>query len=348
MGCPADAAARRPRGSGPVSETGLMVSAPGERPLATDGTQQGSRRRLPAAGTVLFNPDTDILRGLISAIAGEVQAIIVIANSPLSASVAVALSRAAGRTELTCEEYPDNIGLAAAYSRIVELAAARGASEVILFDQDSSPAPGTITKLAALMDTLQAAGVRPAVVGPRPIAPSQPGSPHKPPTIHPHRPGTRIGSAQAVWFVISSGGLISLAALAEVGSFEADFFIDAIDVEWCMRAWSRGYSCWLAEDVRMPHRLGAGLTKIAWPPWAFTLQPAWRLTLYARNQASLLGRRYVPLRWKLQWTTYFAAQVVFYAVIDRGRLGRAAALVKGFVAGLRGRLGPPADRPWGG
>ena len=82
------------------------------------------------------------------------------------------------------------------------------------------------------MDSLHRAGVRPAVIGPRPVAPNPPGNAHKAPTIHPHRPGTRIGSAEPVWFVISSGSLISLAALSDVGGFEDDFFIDAIDVEW--------------------------------------------------------------------------------------------------------------------
>ena len=131
-------ARRRAPGSAPVSAF-ATVGLEGRRfPGARQAAVRSSATR-PLAGTVLFNPDPDIIRGLISAVAGEVEAIIVIANSPLSASQAIALRLAAGRTELALEEHPENIGLAGAYTRITEMAAARGAGEIILFDQRLQP-----------------------------------------------------------------------------------------------------------------------------------------------------------------------------------------------------------------
>src|SRR4051812_4486555 len=57
------------------------------------------------------------------------------------------------------------------------------------------------------------------------------------PTAIPRRQsGPRPPPSLAVDLAISSGSLITLTATAEVGPFDEGFF-DAIDIEWCSRAW---------------------------------------------------------------------------------------------------------------
>ncbi len=299
----------------------------------------------PFAGIVTYWPDTRILEGLIAQIAPEVSAVIIIANSFLNDTIIATLKEAANGTEFIYHPHYENIGLGAAFSQIVSIARGKAAERIVLFDQDSSPHPGMIGRLGEILDTLQREGHHPAVVGPRPVPPADGKISYRTPTIHLHSPHKASGRTRAVWFVVSSGSLIPLDAIDDVGLFDAQLFVDATDVEWCMRAWSRSYTCWLADDVSMPHRLGIGATGLFGSHRTFTVQRSWRLSLYARNQAALLRRDYIPWSWKVRWVAYFLCQVFAYFVIDRGEPGRSKALLRGFYTGMRGHLGRPADLP---
>lgn len=54
--------------------------------------------------------------------------------------------------------------------------------------------------------------------------------------------------------VISSGSLISLKAIKNIGEMRDDFFIDFVDYEWCWRARSRGYKVMANNSVILSHQ----------------------------------------------------------------------------------------------
>lgn len=295
------------------------------------------------AGIVTYNPEIPILRDLVGAIAGEVAAVVIVANSPMSAGDEAVLREAADDTPVHIDDPGDNIGLGSAYERIMARADSGDADfhdvgHVILFDQDSSPPVGMVSALVARMDMLRRMGEHPALIGPTPVS-ATPG--HKAPSVYGHSSGRSVADSRAVWFAISSGSVIDVAAFRDVGAFRSDFFIDAIDIEWCFRAWSAGYSCWTANDILMPHRLGGGHVTVPLIGWKLPVQSPPRLGTYARNQAALLRAPHVPRHWKVRVCLYLAAQTVAYWLADHGRTARPTSLVKGFAAGLAGRLGPP-------
>jgi rhamnosyltransferase len=285
------------------------------------------------AGIVTFHPERSRLIGLISSTASDVSRIIVFANSPLGAELKNAFSFAAKDTPVTVVSAGENVGLGKAYNRIVELARLEGAEFILLFDQDSMPSEGMARRLESLHDTLKEQGERPAVVGPTPIKAS--GESFKVPHRRAH--GSQA-TAISVNFAISSGSLISVAAVDQVGGFNEEFFIDAIDIEWCSRAWGAGWSVWLGDGITMTHRLGNGVIHL---PFGLRLtdQPPERLYTYFRNQIVMLRLPYVSAAWKLRFIASLPARCFIYGVRYRFAAPVITAISRGIIDGLLNRLG---------
>jgi len=288
------------------------------------------------AGIVAFYPDPARVLRLIASIADDVSRIVLFANSPLEAAIKNGLSTAAAQTSVTLIAPGENVGLGSAYNRIVELARLEGAEFVLLFDQDSTPSEGMVRRLEHLADELKSRGEKPAVVGPRPTKAN--GEPFKVPRRRSSAEGL---PGLAVDFAISSGSLIALRATAEVGPFNEEFFIDAIDIEWCSRAWSAGWSVWLGVDIPMTHRLGRGVIHL---PLGLRLtdQPSERLYTYFRNQVAMLRLPHVPSAWKLRFIASLPARCLIYALRNGFARPAVSAIIFGLIDGIAHRLGPPA------
>jgi rhamnosyltransferase len=147
-----------------------------------------------------------------------------------------------------------------------------------------------------------------------------------------------------VYYLPTSGSLISIEAFREIGPFREDYFIDGIDLEWCFRAWSKGYSCWLSTDTTMEHTVGEG--SVGAFGFRTPRQKDFRLETYVRNTVYGLRLAHIPLSWKLRQSGYLAAQVVLLSIANRFRPSLLKRLGRGLVNGLRGRLGPPEGVPF--
>ncbi|MGX1788269.1 rhamnosyl transferase [Bosea sp. NPDC055332] len=293
------------------------------------------------AGIVIYRPHFAALRSLVASLADDVSTIAVYANSPVSGEQQQALEAAAGGAELAILRPGLNRGLGAAYNAFRHLAKARNSDFLLLLDQDSTPEPGMAGALMATHRRLSACGEKPAVVGPQPIT-SEGGK---------MRLATAAGQDDEeplrTSFVISSGSLIRLDALAAIGDFRTDYFIDAIDIEWCLRANAAGYSIWVDPAVPMQHQLGRGIIRL---PLGLLLtdQPPRRLYTYIRNQLAMLRLRHVPARHKVKFLASLPVRLVVHLAHHRFSSDCVTALVNGLVDGALARLGPP-DRaliPW--
>lgn len=286
-----------------------------------------------AAAIVAFRPAAELLVPLARAAAREAELVMVFANSALSEDVRDAL-QACGTAIIAPGA---NVGLGAAFNQCAAAAAEAGMTRLLLLDQDSEIPDGFVGALAEEMDGLAAQGEAPAVVGPRIVSP--PGADFKAPRYF-AQPGARaIGDVAPVRYVISSGSLIDLAAWARVGPFRADFFIDAIDTEWCFRAWARGASCWVARGVEMRHRIGQGVVRNLGA--AVPRQARFRLYAYVRNQSHCLTLAHIPLLWKLRSFAHVVRVVLVYWIDARFSLGFLGSMIEAAWRGLRGKLGPP-------
>ncbi len=288
-----------------------------------------------ALGITLFRPGPDqVARVHALAVSGGA-AVIAFDNSALPAEAAERL----GRAGVVLLSEGRNLGIAEALNRIAAAARAAGADTLLLLDQDAEPPENLAAALLAALGRLRSAGIPAAVVGPVPA----PTAGHKAPA-YPPRPGAPERDALApVQFLATSGSLVDLDAFARIGPFRADFFIDGVELEWCFRAWSLGYGCYVARDVAIPHRVGGGV--IRGPGVAMPRQPLFRMATYLRNAVYAWRLPHVPLRWKLAQAAYLPLQAGLYWA-DAGF--RPAVLLRLLAAardGVLGRLGPPADLP---
>jgi rhamnosyltransferase len=209
------------------------------------------------AVVVLYRPDQILLQRLASVV-GQVGAVYVIDNTP------------GGRREDygTILDVPEvlyhplheNLGIATAHNRGIELARRDGLSHVLLMDQDSALAPETVARLVRQEARLLEAGMAVAAVGPV-FVDDKTGDPA--PAIvsglfGPRKTAIDLAATEPVrsTYIIASGSLIRLSVLERIGGMQDNLFIDFVDIEWGERAALAGYGCYLVPSVTMKHSIG--------------------------------------------------------------------------------------------
>ncbi|MGF3025254.1 rhamnosyltransferase [Methylobacterium aquaticum] len=286
-----------------------------------------------AIGITVFRPDAAQVAALSARVAAETRPTIVFDNGGLPASAAAQLSEHGARVLSA----GDNIGIGGALDAIARAAMEAGAAQVLLLDQDAAFTPGQVSELEAALARLRSVSPPPAVVGPRPEA-----APGRKAPSYPRRPDVPDGgSLVPVEFLATSGSLIDLAAYARIGPFRSDFFIDGVDLEWCFRAWNRGYGCWMETGTALPHRVGGGVIRSTWLGIEMPRQPLFRMGAYLRNSVYAWRLPHVPRRWKLRQAAYLPLQALLYWADSGYRPSVLAHLAGAVLDGLRGRLGRP-------
>ncbi|CAH2601750.1 dTDP-rhamnosyl transferase RfbF [Rhodovastum atsumiense] len=289
-------------------------------------------------GIVAYDPVPELLIDLVGRMSREAGKVWIFQNSTLDPALKQRLCAAAAGG-ITFLNDGTNAGLGLAYNTMAAASRQAGADLLLIFDQDSSPQAGMLTHLRQGMMDLIRLGKKPALIGPLPVS-AEDGT-FKPP--HPfHLAGGSVnGTLHPAEFAISSGSLINLDAFEQLGGFRTDFFIDAVDIEWCFRAWRQGYSCWIDSTAIMPHRLGQGIIRIPVLGMLLARQPPARLYTYVRNQVAMMREGLAPLRWRLRLLPYLFVQGVAYWVAYRGKRVRVLrAFWWGASDGWSNRLGP--------
>jgi GT2 family glycosyltransferase len=146
------------------------------------------------------------------------------------------------RIEVLCP--PHNEGYAGGNNLGLRTALARGATYALLLNNDARIESGA---LRALVDCAEQ-DPRIAIVGSRLATPGEPsrdegsyGRITYGPFLVVIEGGAAHDAARDVEWVSGCGVLVRLAALAEIGLLDEEFFLYCEDVDWCLRARRRGY-----------------------------------------------------------------------------------------------------------
>ena len=218
--------------------------------------------------------------------------------------------------------------MGAALNLGMEWAADHGFSWVALFDQDSAPYAGMVPEVLRAAQSAAQSGVRVAIAAANWID-RRLGQACFPVSASERRRGWMIRTA-----AISSGEILSVSAYRALGPFEADWFIDNIDIEYGFRATRRGYRVVVTTAVLMAHHYGDEEGN----------HPAWREYYMARNTVWLIRRYWCVLPCAVTKVAWHWGQHAC-AVIRRSRQSRAntAMVMAGFLAGLSGTRRDPAE-----
>ncbi len=296
-----------------------------------------------AAIVVTYFPDAVLLARLLDALQSEVKHIYIVDNTPAAGVDWLSAQWLAGRPAVTLHPLGDNFGIARAQNVGIELAAADGCSEVILFDQDSAPSPGMIGKLAQAKARLEQDGVQVGAVGPllfdEKYKKYVPGIRHAGMLVRKVVPVAGASAPLEVDYLIASGALMDLATLRQVGLMREELFIDWVDIEWGLRAGHRGRRHFMIPDAVMYHSIGddfvsAGKTNI-------NLHNDVRNYYIVRNACYLLCDRELNWRWRLSIVGKIPLYVVFYTMFSTGKSkwNSFKLLLRACLHGFTGRVG---------
>lgn len=295
---------------------------------------------LVGAVCVTYHPNPHALSAAIRNALQEVNYLVVVNNDakPLAQILATCGGQTAQNLEII--EHGDNLGIAAALNAGIDLLIGRQCTHLLLLDQDSIIPPGMVAGLLKTMTDRQREGEKIAAVGPAffntklgrtaPFIRFSNLGIHK---IYGHPQNPVI----EVHHLISSGSLINIAALQDIGLMEEGLFIDLVDTEWSFRALTKGYKLYGDSQFVMHHALGNTPVKIM--NRRFINHTPLRHYYAARNLMHLLSRGYIPLKWRLGLAYSLCKAFVFYSLVPRQRLRHLACIVAGLRDGLSGRYG---------
>lgn len=311
------------------------------------GTDSSSGSILPrVAGVILtYRPEQGTLLELVRFVCPQLDALVIVDNgtpwdpAPLQAALDVRL-----RDRVHFIWLPQNLGVGAGHNRGIAWAREQGFDRVLILDQDSIPAPGMVAALTRAQREMESRGNRVGAVGPQ---------------YRDRYTGTRSGFVRlgALWmkrvhcggsepiletdFVISSGALIPMRVLDDVGTMDESLFIDHVDTEWVFRARSRGYRTFGACGAVMEHTLGTATFRVWLGRWRnVALHSPERNYYLFRNTVVLARRPYAPRAWVISGLVRMAGLFLLYLGVAPERGRRFKLMARGIRDGLQGRTGP--------
>lgn len=181
-----------------------------------------------------------------------------------------------------------NLGIAKAQNIGINRAKQLGVEYIVFFDQDSSVNINLIYGLKSEFESLKSKGINVGAIGPSLIEENT-GERYK---------GSNSGSIypKKVNTLISSGTLMQLSTLDDVGGLNERLFIDLVDHEWCWRANSKGYQLFMSSQNILRHQVGKRTVHLGKFP--IIISASIRYYYQYRNTIWLFKCKYAPTKWK--------------------------------------------------
>lgn len=291
-----------------------------------------------AASIVTYNPELPQLRALIASIDPQVDMVVVVDNASRN-ELAENLNGLSENIEVI--QLSSNAGVATAHNAAIARATSQGCSHVLFLDQDSVPDQDMVKRLLEVECHAVQSNRKVAAIGPRYYDPR-----HNQPAPFIRLDGLKINKIDCdgydqvveVDYLITSGSLIRLDTLRDVGLMDDSLFIDYVDIEWCLRAKSKGYQSYGVCAAGMCHSLGDEV--VSWGGRTISVRTPLRNYYLFRNAFLLYKRPYISWVWIANDAVRLLLKLGFFTLITPPRCQNLAMMFRGMWDGLLGRSGP--------
>lgn len=273
--------------------------------------------------TVLYRPGDAVIENLKSYM-GQIECAVIVDNSETRNDVLfTGIGRAWKHVQIIANE--KNLGIARALNQGMDYAMKRGCRYALIMDQDSSLHEDTVTLLRRALEENERAFIAAPIREDSDLA--------------------RLSDAREEYTrrltCVSSGSLVNLEYVRDVGLHDERFFIDLVDHEYCLRANMKGYRIIIANRARMRHRLGRMeerrfLGMRFYPTHHSPLRKYYK----ARNSLSVWSSylfRYP--RYVLPGIGTFLKEYLETLLFEKDKMLKTRAIIAGFIDFFAGRFG---------
>lgn len=243
--------------------------------------------------------------------------------------------------QITVITLPSNAGVGGGYAAGLQYAIQqKGYEWVWLFDQDSVPNPDALQRLVQELDNLGDRKSNVAVLAPFCV---NEGTQRHYPSLRWQNGWRKVRTAGAVTFVdavISSGSLIRSDAIRKAGPPRADFFIDFVDLEHCLRLRSKGYTIAVVRSSILRHALGSPrVVRIGRFSRVWSDHLPWREYYKTRNEVFTIWTHYPDVASKFSVVRRLLRHALGVLLFGKERLVSLKMMYLGALDGKAGRLG---------
>lgn len=274
-----------------------------------------------------YHPDA-LLRGVVASALEACESVIVVDNTPRAGDGAEPADPLRGLDDARITVFADgrNLGLAAGLN--LGLAhVPEDAEAILLLDQDSVLPDGLIEGLAKVLGDPSV-----GIVGPSPVD-ADTGKAYE--TLA----SQRHAEVDDRDLVITSGMLLRRSCLEQVPDFREDFFVDYVDVDFCLRMKRAGVRIVRDLSLRMPHSIGdVRVHRFLGREVRVGHHAAWRHYWTTRNGVVLIREhvRRNPV-WVVVNTLFLLRWFVLLTLFEPKRRTHVPAYLKGLRDGFTGR-----------
>ena len=287
---------------------------------------------------ICFEPDQSCLARLVTVLRKQSAAVLLVDNSESAGSRQTLVQLQQPESAVYLLSGNGNRGVAWAMNQAFYWAEAHSLDAVACFDQDSLPPANLIPELQQVLanaeNPLNVAGVGPVLIDRR--------SGRTLDSFEPIGRGRKkfrpeFGNVYEVEHLINSGRLCSVAAFKRVGSFDEGLFVDTIDLEWSLRAASKGLKLLQFSSEPMLHSIGE--TQKTSLGKTFFMHKPFRGYYMIRNAILLLTRSDLPLAWRTNYLLGILRLTGITIVLGNERLARLRFFLLGVWHGVSRQAG---------
>lgn len=136
---------------------------------------------------------------------------------------------------------------------------------------------------------------------------------------------------------ITSGNMINLKALEDIGFFDESLFIDGVDFDICIRMSKFGYRILRLNEAYISHEIGHSRKVSLFGKTAMVLNHSETRLYYIARNYIYIGLEYHCLQ---KWLGEVLKRILLVLLYENGKFKKISYMFRGIYHGIKGSLGP--------